>query len=83
MTTMALTQLPLQESAFVSHLCLDCPSIFKKKLLAMGFVAHTPIKIIRVAPLGCPMEIEIANVRLSLRKSEAGCVFVSQGASPR
>jgi ferrous iron transport protein A len=78
MTIIALSNIKPEQQAWISHLCNDCPSIFKKKLLAMGFIVHTPVKVIRVAPLGCPLEIEIAGSRLSLRKSEASCVFVTE-----
>jgi ferrous iron transport protein A len=71
-----LTTLSLQDIGLISHIDSDCPDILKKKLLAMGFIRNTPVKVIRIAPLGCPLEIEIAGSRLSLRKSETNCVLV-------
>ncbi|PID77080.1 MAG: ferrous iron transport protein A [Deltaproteobacteria bacterium] len=43
----------------------------RKKLLAMGLVKGVEIKMIRMAPLGDPVEIELRGFKLSLRKEEA------------
>jgi len=40
------------------------------RLSAMGVVPGSEIKIIRASPLGDPLELEIMNYKLSLRKSE-------------
>lgn len=46
------------------------------KLLDMGFVSGTDIKVVREAPLYDPMELKIHNYFISLRKSEAGLIEV-------
>jgi ferrous iron transport protein A len=46
-------------------------SDYKMKLLSMGFTKGTKIKVLRVAPLGDPMEVEVRGFHLSLRKNEA------------
>ena len=48
------------------------------KLLDMGFVNGTAIKVIREAPLYDPMELKIHNYYISLRKSEAKLIEVAQ-----
>ncbi len=48
----------------------------RKKLLAMGLVKGTEIKVIRTAPLGDPVEIEVRGFQLSLRKEEAQALNV-------
>lgn len=42
----------------------------RKRLLDMGFTRGVIFKIIRVAPLGDPIEIEIRSTKVSLRKME-------------
>ena len=44
---------------------------YRKKLLPMGLIKGSKIKLIKHAPLGDPVEIEIKGFKLSLRKQEA------------
>ncbi|AWW00855.1 ferrous iron transport protein A [Arcticibacterium luteifluviistationis] len=47
------------------------------KLMEMGFVPGTVVKIDREAPLGCPVCVTIGgDYQVSLRKSEAATVLV-------
>lgn len=48
-----------------------CDPMYRDKLLSMGLTKGTPFKILRVAPLGDPVEIEVRGFRLSLRKAES------------
>ncbi len=43
----------------------------KKKLLDMGIIPGSELEVLRVAPLGDPIEIRIKGYNLSLRKEEA------------
>jgi ferrous iron transport protein A len=49
---------------------------FKSKLLSMGLTPGTEFTVIRVAPLGDPVEINIRGFNLSLRKQEADALIV-------
>lgn len=51
---------------------------FLNKLLAMGLTKGTELKVVRVAPLGDPIEINLRGFNLSLRKSEAEAVLVER-----
>lgn len=44
---------------------------YRNKLLAMGLTSGTELKLIRIAPLGDPIEISVRGFSLVLRKSEA------------
>jgi len=44
---------------------------FRKRIMEMGFVAGTPVKAIRKAPLQDPVEYELMGYRVSLRQREA------------
>lgn len=47
------------------------------KLMEMGFLPGTTMKLDREAPLGCPVVVSIGeDYHLSLRKSEAQTVLV-------
>ncbi|MBP2643153.1 MAG: FeoA family protein [Firmicutes bacterium] len=48
--------------------------MLKRRLMDMGLVAGTPVKVQKFAPLGDPMEIKVKNFNLSLRKSEAALI---------
>ena len=42
----------------------------------MGVVAGTPVQVERVAPLGDPIELKLKGFHLSLRRDEAGSIWV-------
>ena len=44
---------------------------YRNKLLAMGLTIGTELKLIRIAPLGDPIEISVRDFSLVLRKNEA------------
>ena len=50
----------------------------KFKVLALGLVTGTPVKVLSVAPLGDPITIEVRGTRICLRKTEASAIQVSQ-----
>ncbi len=41
------------------------------RLMELGFVAGTPIRVVRLAPLGDPMEVELLGYHITLRRTEA------------
>ncbi|NLA74635.1 MAG: ferrous iron transport protein A [Deltaproteobacteria bacterium] len=51
---------------------------FIHKLLAMGLTKGTELRVVRVAPLGDPIEINTRGFNLSLRKTEAKAVLVER-----
>lgn len=48
----------------------------RQRLLEMGLTKGTVLEVIRLAPLGDPLEISVRGYRLSLRKHEATSVLV-------
>jgi ferrous iron transport protein A len=73
---LSLANLPVGAQGRCARLCTDCPVSFKKKLLAIGIIPGSMIAVIRIAPLGCPFEIEVCGSRYFLRRSEAACIFI-------
>ena len=55
--------------------CLGQGRVFQR-LCEMGFVAGARLRVVRFAPLGDPMQVEIQNYHLSLRKAEAAMIQV-------
>ncbi len=51
---------------------------YRRKLLAMGLTPGVNFEIIRVAPLGDPLEISLRGYQLSLRKNEADIILVER-----
>lgn len=52
----------------------DNPDV--KRLQEMGLVEGTEFRVVKVAPLGDPVEIEIRGYRLCLRKRETAGIEV-------
>lgn len=44
---------------------------YRSKLLSLGLTRGTAIKLLRVAPMGDPVEVEVRGFKLSLRKEES------------
>ena len=49
---------------------------FRQQLLAMGLTRGAEFTVLRVAPLGDPVEIKVRGCTLSLRKSDASGVRI-------
>lgn len=55
----------------------DTASPYRAKLLSMGLTPGAEITVVRYAPMGDPIEIEIRGYRLSLRRHEAAVIQVT------
>jgi len=66
---MKLTELPIGKSARIIN--VDGEGKLRRRLLEMGILPHTNIKIEKIAPFGDPIEIEIRGFNLSIRKEDA------------
>lgn len=62
----------------------NCDPRYRSKLLSMGLTKRTVVCLMKVAPLGDPIEIEVRGFHLSLRKDEAAVILLSKinGVSP-
>ncbi len=45
--------------------------LYRRKLLSLGVTCGVDILVVRVAPLGCPVQVEVRGTSLTLRKEEA------------
>jgi Fe2+ transport system protein FeoA len=55
--------------------CLGDGAIFQR-LCEMGFVEGAPLRLVRYAPFGDPLEVELHDYHLSLRRAEAAMIEV-------
>jgi ferrous iron transport protein A len=77
-TCVALAELPPGSRARVCEHAGREP--LPARLVDLGFVPGTPVAVIRRAPLGDPLEVEIRGYRLCLRRSEAAAVCATPQA---
>lgn len=57
---------------------LTANKTYRQRLLAMGLLPGTIFKLLRVAPLGDPIQIEVRGFTLSLRKEEANILQIEE-----
>jgi ferrous iron transport protein A len=50
--------------------------------MEMGLTKGTIIEVVRLAPLGDPIEISVRGYRLSLRRKEASAAMVKKDEAP-
>lgn len=73
---MNLGELPIGGSGTVSR--VDGARPFRRRLLELGLTPGTKIEVLRVAPLGDPIELLVRGYRLSLRREDARLVLVNR-----
>jgi Fe2+ transport system protein FeoA len=75
----SLVDLPLGQHAEI--VSIDCERRLSRRLMEMGLLPGTGVRVVRVAPLGDPIELRIRNYSLSLRRAEAAKISVrAEGA---
>jgi ferrous iron transport protein A len=47
-----------------------------RRLMEMGVVPGAPVRVVKAAPLGDPLEVRVRNYHLALRRSEAQSISV-------
>ena len=62
------------ESGHVAR--IEGPAETRNRLMEMGLTRGSEVRLVRVAPLGDPVELQVRGYRLSVRKSEAATVTV-------
>lgn len=50
----------------------------RQRLLEMGFIRGAVLRVVKLAPLGDPMELVIKGYHLSLRREESACILVQR-----
>jgi len=55
---------------------LGLPRATTRRLLEMGLLPGTAVRVVRRAPLGDPIELRLRNYSLSIRREEAALIEV-------
>lgn len=71
-----LAQLPIGENAIVSSVEGNTP--ISKRLMEMGIVPGVSVKLIKTAPMGCPLQISVRGYHLAIRRSEAETIGINK-----
>jgi ferrous iron transport protein A len=69
-----LAELPV--GALAQVLSVEGTDELALRLLEMGLIPQTEVRILGTAPFGDPIELELRGYRLSVRRSEAARVLV-------
>jgi ferrous iron transport protein A len=51
---------------------------YRRRLLSLGVTCGTELFVVRIAPLGCPIQIEVRGTALTLRKEEASQLILER-----
>lgn len=70
----SLVDLPLGQHAKI--VSIDCDRRLSRRLMEMGLLPGTRVRLVRVAPFGDPIELRVRNYSLSLRRAEAAKIAV-------
>jgi len=52
----------------------------RRRITDMGVVRDAPVQVVKVAPLGDPIEVKVKGYNLSLRKKEAAAIVIQPNA---
>jgi ferrous iron transport protein B len=69
-----LAEIPLGRTARVRE--VEGPRAFRRRLMEMGLVSGVEVKVVTIAPLGDPLQIEVRGGQWSLRRAEAAQIQI-------
>ena len=76
---MKLSELKPGDRAMISEVGhLDLPAVVKRKLLSMGITPNTRFSLIRRAPMGSGLELDIRGSKLCMRQDLAQIIEVER-----
>lgn len=76
---MKLNEVPIGEEVIVTKVGGEGP--LRCRLLDMGIIPETKVKIRKVAPMGDPLEIHLRSYELTIRLEEAEKIEVERGGN--
>lgn len=74
MSERRLGDLPVGQTATIESLSGD-PAVVQR-LLEMGLTPGTDVTVVRLAPLGDPMEVLVRGYNLSIRRADAASLLL-------
>jgi ferrous iron transport protein A len=73
---LTLKEIPCGETVTVVK--IEGAGAIKRRIMDMGITKGTEVFVRKVAPLGDPVEVNVRNYELSLRKEDAESVLVER-----
>lgn len=73
---MLLKELKIGQTAIIKNILGS--GLLRHRLLELGLTPNTNITIVKMAPLGDPIEIKIRGYELTIRKAEAELIEVGE-----
>jgi Fe2+ transport system protein FeoA len=77
----SLAEIPLGRTATIRS--VEGPRAFRRRLLEMGLVPGVEVRVIAIAPLGDPLQIEVRGGQWSIRRNEAKQIEVEAAAATK
>ncbi|MBO6168207.1 MAG: ferrous iron transport protein A [Kiritimatiellae bacterium] len=71
---MTLKEVPVGSKVTIARLAGE--GAIKRRIMDMGLTKGTEVEVVRVAPIGDPIELSVRGYSLSIRKDEAATVEV-------
>lgn len=78
---MTLAQLPIGQQATI--IAVEGERALRLRLLDMGLIPKTKVKVRKTAPLGDPIEIEVRGYELTLRLEDAKRIAITSEGDDR
>lgn len=75
----SLAEIPLGQTARVRD--VEGPRAFRRRLMEMGLVPGVDVKVVTIAPLGDPIQIEVRGGQWSIRRNEAAQIQLAPAAA--
>lgn len=72
---MKLSQLQQGQTATITGFN-ELSNDVRKKLMVMGLLPKTPVTLVRRAPMGDPLQVEVRGVSLAVRENIASAITV-------
>jgi ferrous iron transport protein A len=66
----------LKEECDATVLSVDGNTVMTKRMMEMGITPGVPIRVIKSAPFGDPIEVRVRGYNLAMRRAEAESVKI-------
>ena len=73
---MTLAELRINDEAIIT--AVGGEGALRLRLLDMGLIPRTKVKMVKIAPMGDPLEIQVRGYELTLRKEDAARITVAK-----
>jgi Fe2+ transport system protein FeoA len=68
----------IKPGATVKVIKVSAPGNLQRRILALGIIPGSVMEVIKVAPLGDPIEVKLRSSNLMIRKEEAQNISVEE-----